>query len=130
MADTGVDVKALDDLPDPEEIAAGDLNVAHARGRLLLQPDDALEEIGDDEDCDSIDLRDYLGESMDDEELEELEARVNQILSRDPRVETVEASVTLTGGALRVEADGNGSEGPFSFVLSVDEVSATILAGE
>jgi hypothetical protein len=129
MADYGVDVKALSDLPDPEEIATGDENVAHALGRLLLQPDTALDEIGDNEDCDSVDLRDYLGESMSAEDVRQLEARIVKILSRDPRVETVEVSVTLTAGELSVEVDGNGTEGPFSLVLTVDEVSASILAG-
>ncbi len=125
--DYGTDVKALDDLPDPEELVSGDLNVAYALGRRLLQPVDALEEIADLEEFACIDLRDYLGESIDDQELAALEQRVNEILAQDPRVDSVEATVSFNDGALSVDASGFGVDGPFSFVLSADALSVDLL---
>lgn len=132
--DYGVDVAALDDLPDPEVLASGELNVAYALGRRLLQPAGALEEIGDTAPYDSLDLRDWLGKRMSEADRADLEAQVVHVLSQDERVLTVAATVTLTAGAgttrkITVAVEVEGTDGPFSFVLSVDGVTATLLRG-
>lgn len=125
--DYGTDVRALDDLPDPDALVSGDLNVAYALGRRLLQPTGVLLEIGDEEPYDSLDLREYLGKRLSPQEVRDLEAACERVLAQEERVETVSASVTFVAGAIAVSVSGEGSEGPFDLVLTVDNVTAAKL---
>jgi hypothetical protein len=129
-ASYGVDVKALDDLPDPEELASEDENVAYALARRLAQDSDALEEIGDTNEYDSINLNDWLGGDYDLTsltEVDDLQQQATAVLIKDPRVLTVRVQAAFNGTVLSVSVQGSGSNGPFSFVLSVDGVSAPVL---
>ncbi len=128
--DYGTDVRALTDVDDPEVLVSGETNLAYALARRLLQDDTALGEIGDDEECDTLDLRDYLGDSVDAADLRALEARCTSILASDPRVESVTVLVSFSDGVLTVEVDVQGVDGPFSFVIKVDDVDVTVLVGE
>lgn len=125
--DYGVDVKALDDLPDPEELVSGEENAAYAQGRRLLTPDGAHEEYGDSAQLATVDLRAYVGKRMSEDERQELEEDVAVILSQDERVLSQESSVALGAKKLEVSSDAKGREGPFKLVLSVDGVSAQLL---
>jgi hypothetical protein len=127
--DYGVDVAALDDLPDPEVLVEGDDNLALAQGRRLLQPADAFDEIGETAQYDCLDLRDFLGRRLSVDEQEELEADVDRVLNSDPRVRAAEGNVELAGGALKVDAATQGRDGAFNLVLTVDKVSASLLKG-
>jgi hypothetical protein len=129
MADYGIDLLALDDLPDPEVLGAGELNVAHALARRLLQPANALAEIGETDPFDSLDVRDWLGRRIDRRDIEDLETQAAQVLEQDERVDQVDVSATFAGGQLRIEASGAGKDGPFELVLLVGELSATLLGG-
>jgi hypothetical protein len=125
------DVLAIDDLPDPERVGAGEDNAVRALARRLLQPPDANAEIGDLVPIETIDLRDYLGDTPTTQELRDLEAVVERCIADDERVREVESVSAVHGGnRLQVSVSGLGSEGPFSFVLSVDDVSVALLVGE
>lgn len=129
MADYGIDLLALDDLPDPEVLGQGELNVAYALARRLLQPANALAEIGEEKPFDSIDVRDWLGRRIDARDIRDLETQAAQVLEQDERVDRVDVSATRSSGQLRIEATGAGKDGPFELVLLVSEVSATLLGG-
>lgn len=126
----GVDVKALDDLPDPEELAVEEENVAYAIARRLAQDSDALEEIGDDDEYDSINMNDWLGGDFDLTDrtvLDDLQQQATQVIFKDPRVLSVVVQASYATGRLSLNVQAQGSNGPFSFVLSVDGVSAPLL---
>lgn len=125
--DYGTDVAALDDLPDPEVLVSGELNVAYAEARRMMTPDDAMEEIGDPEEYDSFDVRDNLGQRSDDTLIADVDSNATQVLSQDVRVLSASVDVTFNGGVLRTAAQVQGQNGPFSLVLSVDSVSAAKL---
>lgn len=118
----GTDVQALDDLPDPEVLASGDLNVVYALARRLAQDPDALEEIGDTNEYDSINLNDWLGGDFDLTDrtvLDDLQQQATQVLRKDPRVLDVTVQATYATGTLQVVVKGQGSDGPFGFVLPI-----------
>ena len=127
--DYGTDVQALDDLPDPEVLCGGETNAAYASGRRLLTPTGALEEIGETEEYDSIDVREWLGARRGEAERASLETQASQVLTQDPRVLSSEVEVALGKGALQLEASLEGTEGPFSLVLSVDDVTTKLMRG-
>jgi hypothetical protein len=128
--DLGTDVAAASDWPDPEELVAGEDNVAYALARRLLQPAGVMEEIGETETYDCIDVRDWLAtrtSGTGSQELSDLEAQATQVLLSDPRVASVTASATFDAGRLSLLVEGAGAEGPFKFILSVDQLSAAAL---
>jgi hypothetical protein len=130
--DYGVDVQALTDLPDPEVLCSGDLNAAYALARRLANDSDAMEEIGDTDEYDAINLVDWLGQDFDLTDptvIDDLQQRATQVLQKDPRVLSVRVQATVTSGTLNVTVNGQGSNGPFSFVLPVtaDGVQAPLL---
>lgn len=128
----GVDVYCVDDELDPGTIATGELNVACAMARRLLTQPEALTEIGDTIPYDCIDVRDWLGRrgsfgANDRSDLDDLQVQAIQVLRQDPRVASVQVQATYAQGLLTVSAQGQGSDGPFSFVLSVSAVTAPLL---
>jgi hypothetical protein len=127
----GTDVQALFDLPDPEVLCSGDLNVAHALSRRLANDSDAMEEIGDNDEYDAINLNDWLGGDFDLTNrtvTDDLQQQAQQVLLKDPRVLTVVVQATYTNGALSVKVTGQGADGPFSFVLPIPLVTAPLLS--
>lgn len=130
--DYGVDVLALDDLSDPETLVPQDLNVAYAMARRLLTPAGAMEDIGDTAAYDSIDIRDWLGARFRLSErtaIDDLQQQATQVMKQDERVDSVSVLASYNQGRLSVGVKGVGKNGPFSFVLSVDGVTATLLRG-
>jgi hypothetical protein len=127
--DTGVDVAALDDLPDPEVLVSGALNRAYALARRLLNPTGCLEEIGDFEAYDSIDVREWLGDRPNATTLRSRETQAAQVLGADPTVTSVDVTVTYLAGAVRIAVEAEGQDGPTAFVLTVDKVTASLLMG-
>jgi len=118
----GTDVQAFNDLPDPEMLCSGDLNVVYALARRLANDADAMAEIGDNNEYDAINLNDWLGGDFDLTNrtvTDDLQQQATQVLLKDPRVLSVSVQVTYTQGTLNVKVQGQGSNGPFSFVLPV-----------
>lgn len=128
----GTDIQALDDLNDPEILVSGDLNVAHALGRRLITDADAMLEIGDTAPYDSINLNDWLGRRFqlsDPTVIDDLQQQCRQVLSQDPRVDSVSVNASFSQGQLAVSVQGQGAQGPFKFVLATDGVTASLLRG-
>lgn len=124
--DYGTDVQALDDLPDPEVLVSGDVNVGYALGRRLLTPPGAMDEIGEEE-YDSIDLRGNLGARMSTQDVADLRSDASRALSADERVDDVSVDIDHVTGGLELAVTATGDAGPFRLVVSVDGVSATLL---
>jgi hypothetical protein len=128
----GTDVLALDDVQDPEVLVSEELNLAYALARRwLLNPED-IEEIGETEPYDCIDVRDWLGDRFsltDRTVLDDRQTQAAQVLLGDPRVDHVIVVATFTQGTLRLSAQGFGKNGPFKFVLGVNGVTAQLLRG-
>lgn len=126
----GTDVQALNDLPDPEVLCSGDLNVAYALARRLANDPDAMEEIGDTNEYDAINMNDWLGGDFDLTDrtvLDDLQQQATQVLYKDPRALTVIVQATYSQGTLALNVQGDGSNGPFSFVVTADGVTAPTL---
>lgn len=127
--DYGTDVQALDDLPDPEVLCSGDTNVAYALARRLANDADALEEIGDTDEYDAINLNEWLGSDFDLTDptvIDDLQQQATQVLLKDTRVLSVVVQATYATGLIKVSVQGQGADGPFSFVLLVDAITTTI----
>jgi hypothetical protein len=128
MALANTDIKALDDLPDPEELVSGDENIAYAQARRFLQPDGALEDIGDDGEFASMDVRDALGRRMDETDRADFEATANLVATADEeRINSAEVVVSLGGNVMTIEETHETATGEYRMVLRVDDVSATLL---
>lgn len=126
--DYGTDILALEDLSDPEQLVSGDAAVAQALAhRLMTAPGAYNDDTGDPEAYDSIDLGAYLAADLDASALRDLEAQAVQVLSQDPRVSTVAVTASFNAGVLSVSVVGEGADGPFSFVLTIDQVSGASL---
>jgi hypothetical protein len=128
MADLyGVDVAGLEDIADPEVLVSEDTTVAFSLARRLMQDSDALEEIGDLDEYDSINLNDWLGGDFDLTDravLDDLQQQATAACLKDRRARTLTVQAFYTTGTLTVEVNGQGADGPFGFVLSIDGVSA------
>lgn len=130
--DYGTDVLALDDLVDPETLASAELNLAYALARRLLTPAGTMALLGDTAPYDSIDIRDWLGKRFaanDSTVIDDLQLQCRQVLAQDERVDSVLVTATFLAGTLSVAVDGTGGQGPFDFVLKVNNVTAQILRG-
>jgi hypothetical protein len=123
----GSDVQALDDLPDPEVQVAGDLNVAYAIGRRWLSGEGVMQEIGDPEPYDCIDIRDWIGGNGTAQTLADLETQATQVAEQDPRVLSIDVTASYQTGRLSLTGEGQGTGGPFRLVVSVDGLTAAFL---
>ena len=89
------------------------------RGELLDDPDYGLR------------LADYLGASTSDSEAALLPGLIRQQLLRDPRLRSVDVTVTETGTSSdltwTIAVRGYTDEGPFDLVASVDDVTVALL---
>lgn len=129
--DYGSDVRALDDLPDPEEIATADENVAYAQARRVIQDPSAFDEIGETEEYVCVDIRDALGSRMDETEKATLIEACNQALNDDERIDSADVDAQFTTDGLQVSASHEGAAGPFDLVVAAgpDGVTASLLKG-
>lgn len=129
--DYGIDVAAVDDLPDPEVFSSGTQNVAYAMARRWLTPTGGMADVGETEDYPSIDLRQWLGLNIDLSDpstLADLEQRATQVqLGTDQRVTACTVKASFNAGMLSLSAQGFGPAGPFTFVLQVSQLTVRLL---
>lgn len=126
--DYGSDIAALDYLPDPEQWVSGPLLMAYAVARRWLTPAGAWDEIGYPNLVTTVDLRSYLGARLSAADLVALQRTLEAAALEDERVASVALSVSSGQGSLKVAASLVTASGSFSFVLSVDAVSASLIA--
>jgi len=130
--DYGTDVLGLDDIDDPETVVSGELNLAYALARRLITPTGAMLEIGDTAPYDSIDIRLWMGARfslLDRTMLDDLQMQARQVLTQDERVASITVLATFASGTLSVAVQGFGAEGPFSFIVATNGVTAQFLRG-
>ena len=127
--DFGTDVAAISDLPDPENLIGGIGNVAYAVARRWLTQSGALVEIGDTAQYTCFDIRDYFGARITASTITEIEGLCIAAAGDDPRVQSVSASVSFLSGVIRVSASVTTADGPFDFVLTVDNITAALMLG-
>jgi hypothetical protein len=87
--------------------------------------------IGDNAPYDCFDIRDYLGARFsltDNKILDEIQATATQTALGDDRVSTLRVDATFAQGVLSLSAQIQGSNGPFSLVLSIGTGTAPILS--
>lgn len=126
----GTDIRALNDLPDPEELCSDEENAAYAIARRHSSAEGCLEEIGDAEPYDSFDVEDFFGANFDETTRDTIEQRSGQVTKADEFVSTAKTAVALsTAGVLEIDIAAEGAEGPFRFVIAVDKLTMTILRG-
>lgn len=124
----GTDVRALTDLPDPEELCSGDENAAYAVARRHASGEGCMAEIGDDAPYDCFDVEDMLDRDSDDRTRAAVERRSGQVTEDDAFVESSTSVATLSDeGALELEVSAEGVEGPLRLVISVDKLGITLL---
>lgn len=127
----GVDIAAVDDLPDPELYVSEQQNVAYAMMRRWLTDTNGMSDVGETEDYACINVRNWLGGSYDFTDastLADLEQQATQVqLNVDPRVTACAVVASYAGGTLALSAQGYGPNGPFNFVLQVSQLTTQLL---
>jgi len=124
--DYGTDVMALDDLPDPEVLVSGELNVAYAMVRGIIEPSTAHLEIGDPEPPRTVNIKDYLAKRMNQADVQTAEVQVERSAIDDDRVKSASSTVTQTGEKLTVTIAAQGQNGPFTAVATIDHAGAVL----
>lgn len=127
--DFGTDTSCLDSL-HTGRLSSGLQLVAEAAYRRLITPRGMLRG-GEDEANYGLDLLDAIGGIASPSQAAAIPGQIEQELLKDQRIDTVSATVdaTVDGPATsyKISIDVTTAEGPFSLVLSVDDVNLQIL---
>ena len=123
QSDYGSSWSCVDDLTMPSVLVKGNRVVAEAVVRRLLT---RRGQLVDDPNY-GFSLTDFLEADLTPSELARIQAGVQSECLKDERVFGVTATVTLAGAALVVVIVLAVATGPFTLVLSVNDVTATIL---
>lgn len=126
MSDLGSDVSCVEDLDGAFRSVSGRLALAQAIARRLFTRNGDLALIGDDPDYGS-DLRELVGEDVDDRAAFEIAARAEKEALKDERVRTASATATLAGTSLLLSLALSDADGPFRLTLAVTDVSVSVL---
>lgn len=121
--DYGTSWSCVDDLTMPAVLVKGNRVVAEAIARRLIT---RRGQLVDDPNY-GFALTDYLDADLTPAELVRIQAGVQAECLKDERVSGATSTVTLAGSVLIVAIALTVAAGPFTLVLSVSDVSATIL---
>jgi phage baseplate assembly protein W len=120
----GWDLSCVDDL-DPSMLeVGGNVVLAQACARRLITPRGTY--VGDANY--GFDLRQFIDDDVSQAQVAKIQAAIQQELLKDARVQTVTATAKLneSTSVMTVTAIIQGAAGPFSFVLTVGALAATI----
>lgn len=124
MTDFGSDISCVTDIASDGRTVTGNRVVAEAVARRLLTPRGRL--IGDPNY--GFDLTQFVNADMSPRDIAGMNAGIVSECLKDERVEASKASTVLDSlGVLTVTIDLTLSTGPFTLVLSVTDVTVTIL---
>lgn len=126
----GTDIRALDDLHDPEQYTSGVENVAHARARAIMEPPNTNALYGDPLENDTLNIRAWLGKRPSATDLVTLEGEVDDVLRNDDRIDELTSSVAITDKAISVEFEVTANDETVPYVLTIDQVSGATLIPE
>jgi hypothetical protein len=125
VPDLGTDIRALDDLSPQMNLQSGLPNLGEAIARRLQTPRGGLFY----EPNYGIDVRSWLNEAMTADDVFRAKVAIEAECEKDERVLAADATVTLNQPqqTLTISLQLTLASGPFRLVLSVDQVSVTIL---
>lgn len=126
MTDLGTDLSCVDDLDEMFSLVSGRTALIQAIARRLITRRGAL---GDEDPNYGLDLIEWIGESVGALELFELRRGVEDQCLQDERVLSATATLTFTEAPERVlvELRLEDDSGPFTLVVSIDEVTVEFL---
>ena len=124
MSDYGSCVKCVSDLNGRGETVKGLRAIAESIARRLTTPRGRL--IGDPNY--GIDVTEYLNADLSRRDVAELRSAIISECLKDERVEEITVEVTIDASdKMTIAIQFVGADGPFEFVLSVNELSVEIL---
>ncbi len=118
----GWDLACVDDLDLSMSEVGGNVLLANACARRLITPRGTY--VGDENY--GYDLNGMLDDDLDTAQIAKVQGAIQQELLKDPRVQSVTATVKLVGSTMTVTCLIQGASGPFSFVLTISALAATI----
>ncbi len=128
MTDYGTDLAAVFDSSDPEVLASGEQNAAYAIARRWLTPSGALADVGETGEYDSIDLYEWLGKRvLVASDLDDLKTQAEQVALEDPRVLSIVVTPSFNNGVLTVTAQAIGTQGPFTLVVAIGNLTEPLI---
>lgn len=113
----------VDDLTMPAVMVTGNRIVAEAIARRLTTPRGGLI----DDPNYGYDLTDFLNDDLSPTDVARIAAGVQAECVKDERVSSAVATVTLTAGVMVVTIALTTANGPFTLVLSITDVTVSIL---
>jgi phage baseplate assembly protein W len=125
--DFGTDLHCADDLDPTMPEVTGRVALVQAILRRLSTPPGSLFYDPDY----GIDVREYVGEGLDAADLFYVQTEIERECLKDERVRAAQARVSLDAstGVLTISLQLRDATGPFRLVLSVDQVTLTLLSG-
>jgi phage baseplate assembly protein W len=124
MAELGRDLSCLQDLDATGLEVSGRTVLAQAVLRRLITPRGRLI---DDANY-GFDLTQFIDDDLGPADLARIRAGIEAECLKDERVAVVTAKVTLTAGVMVVTVNLTDSAGPFTLVVAVSAITATILS--
>jgi len=124
MADLGTDLSCVSDCTPDFAEATGRLCLAQAVARRLLTPRGGLV----DDPNYGFDLTGYVNDDVSTADLARIQANTEAECLKDERVEAADVTLSVsTAGLMIGKIILTDSVGPFTLVLSIDEVTVSIL---
>lgn len=122
----GQDTSCVTDVGLVDVQVTGATLIAQRVARLLQTPRGALGIIGDDPSR-GFDVRSLVLAKLGPSDLARAKSQIEAECLKDEQVEAATATLSLVNGALTISVQIDSSEGPFSFVLTVDEVTTDLI---
>lgn len=128
--DFGHDLACVDDLDPTMREVSGERVVQEVIARRCTTAPGMNVDAPDE----GIDIRDFLGDDVDEAAILQLRADVLEQATADPRVFSAAVNMTLTqvdgDTAVTIDVNADSAEGPFSLVLEASELTVAILRGD
>ena len=124
----GTDLSCVTDLDPSMAEVSGTILLAQACARRLLTPRGTLI---DDANY-GYDLEQFLGADIAPADVSQIQSSIQKELLKDERISDCTAVVTYTQATsvLVVKVQVSGAAGPFTFVLTVSELAATVVVSQ
>lgn len=122
-AQLGQDIDCITDVGLTLAIASGLRNIGNALCRRLQGP------LFYDPDYSDIDVRNFVGAGFTAQQLADLQARITSTVAKDDRIQNPSVTVTshVATGAMSIAILCELASGPFSFLVSVDKLTVSLI---
>jgi len=127
MTDLGTDFSCTSDFTPDLALATGRSNLAQAIARRLITPRGGLI----DDPNYGFDLTQFVNDDLSVPDLARIESSVVAECNKDERIDAATCRISLSGaGVMMVTILLEDAAGPFTLVLSVTDVTVSILKGD